>query len=526
MNSIRRIRRTSLAVLCTAALLPLTGTATAQPGPSTPADTRAGVLRERVTDLDPGDYQWLCTSAAGGAGLAAGPALEHTFDLFDDVRLVMVEDRLDRDGASLTWSGRLKDDANTRIRLSAHGLCDGDADPKADAVEAHINHGNRIYRLSMVAGAPGKVRVTEEDPALYPKPVVEKNAPMAQPVSAELLRAAQRKLEARGRSFAVPVTIDVIIGYTPAARDRVGGEAAINERIRLSVAMLNEAFATSKVAASVELIGTYDTGYRGKQTAALMRPKMADPLDADLGRKANQLREDFGVDLVSVINSAPGESSGQGSLPEPFIRPGSDKDAFSVVDVDSLVQWYNLGHEIGHNLGLWHDRETLRQQGYPVDDTTSSTPYGFGFITRNQNYADLMAYKTSCKVYCENLNQYSGPDGRTPDGQPMGDANNNAAATARLTAPIVAGYRTLNARKSEVLRHTLTLSATEGGTVRAASFGPYKPGTRVTVIAEATPGFRLAQWIVAGQTYNAGGGDRISFTIGANTDIKAVFTRV
>lgn len=276
-----------------------------------------------------------------------------------------------------------------------------------------------------------------------------------------LLREGLERLKKRA-AVSDPVIIDMIVGYTPAAVRRVGGEPAMQTRIRLAESYLNQALADSNVRASVDVIGTYNTDYDGDQTASVMLPKLSAPSDLQLGARAAQLREDYGVDLVSVVNDVPQGSSGQASLPVPFLKPGgvaNDGEAFSVVDVSSIVNWYNFGHEIGHNLGLWHDRATLDEQSGGQDYTPYlTTPYSTGFVTRNRDFHTLMAYSSACGRPCSAVNQYSNTE-NTVNGQPLGNADNNNAAVARLTTPIVAGYRDLKIARQ---RYRLTVEASQG----------------------------------------------------------------
>ncbi|MEI5098412.1 zinc-dependent metalloprotease family protein [Streptomyces sp. PmtG] len=294
------------------------------------------------------------------------------------------------------------------------------------------------------------------------------------------MREGLRKLKERAAAAdGEPVVIDMVVGYTPAAAWRVGGDQAMQSRIRLAESYLNQAFADSNVRASVDVVATYNTFYYGDQTAALMRRKLENRYDRELGAPAAQAREKYGVDLVSVINDVPYGSSGNANLPMPLSEK-SDDQAFSVVDVQSIVNWYNFGHEVGHNLGLWHDRATLDQQAGGADYRPYlATPYSTGYVSPNREFHTLMAYASACGQPCTAVNQYSNTE-NTMNRQPLGDAHNNNAAVARLTTPIVAGYRTLAITRH---RHALTLETGSGGTLRPSTYGPYAPGTTVTLTA-------------------------------------------
>ncbi|MCD9146154.1 zinc-dependent metalloprotease, partial [Streptomyces albireticuli] len=298
-----------------------------------------------------------------------------------------------------------------------------------------------------------------------------------------------------------PVAIDMIVGYTPAAERRVGGQQAVEARIQQAEAFINQAFASSNVPASVHIIGFYRASnypYNRDEIASVLFGKLSNANDPQLGRQAHQLREEYGVDLIGLFfDVPPGQSSGQGSLPGPNTQRW-DREAFSVTDVQSVVDWYNFGHEVGHNLGLWHDRITLKGQvSEEYIKANVNAPYGHGYITPNRRWHTLMAYSSSCGQPCAPVNQYSNTE-NTINGQPLGDRDSNNAELARHTTPIVAGYRNLT---KAILRYQLVLSESQGGFIRPDFFGPYRPGTLVGIKAYPDPGCRVAGWEVDGHFY-------------------------
>ncbi|MBD0742416.1 hypothetical protein BG418_13125 [Streptomyces sp. CBMA152] len=513
-----------MALVCTAALVPPLAAmapvaAAPPPVPEKPAGNGKEILRERTVPLNPVEYQWLCRKPADTEP-ALHPAYDHSFELFDNVKPHIVEDRLDRDGASLTWTGHAQERPEWKVVLSATGICAANPDVKKADIDAEFNFGERVYRISMLPDRPGWLRVTEEDPAQRQKPTgddAELEHP--RPPAGQTMKTMLRPF--KGRAPSEPVVIDMIVGYTPAAARRVGGEQAMVSRIQLAESLLNQAFADSNVQASVDVIGWYNTGYQGDQTASVMLQKLEKRDDPQLGARAAQLREQYGVDLVSVVNDVPYGSSGQANLPMP-ISAKSDSQAFSVVDVQSIVNWYNFGHEVGHNLALFHDRATLTEQLQGQDYRPYlATPYSTGYITRNRQFHTLMAYASSCGQPCTAVNQYSNTE-NTWAGQALGDKDNNNAAVARLTTPIVAGYRTLKIARQ---RYALTLGSSSGGTLRPSTYGPYRPDTAVTITARPDTGYRVAWWEADGVRYDLTT-TQATITMDRARTVKAVFARI
>ncbi|MEU5001275.1 M12 family metallo-peptidase [Streptomyces sp. NPDC021622] len=498
-----------LAAICGAALSLFASIAVADAGPSNPAPSTGerGVLRERIVDVDVSDYAWLC--AADGFGKAK----EHTLEFFPGVKITVVQDGREREEDTVTWTGHVKDEPEAGAVISASHVCPPTRG-RPPAVDALIDLQTRAYHITTLPGQPPRLRITEEDPNTRRRP---------EPDNAHLDASTVRKLHdsLRGRapvSPANPAVVDVLAGYTPAAVQRVGGEQAMLARLRLAESYMNQALADSNVAASIDIVASYNTGYQGEQTAAVMLGKLSDSEDPQLGAKAHGFREQLGVDLVTVVNNVLVGSSGQGSLPT-----GGEMDselAYSVVDVQSLVDWYNLGHEIGHNLGLFHDRATLDQQAPGRYEQMLNRPYGTGWITPRRDYHTLMAYAVTCGGPCRTVNQYSNTE-NTVDGQPLGDASNNNAALARLTIPIVADYRALTMRRP---RHALTLEPSAHGTIRPAVYGPYAPGTTVAVTAKPAEGYRVAAWIANGVRHDITA-DHVTLTMDRPYTLSAVFTR-
>ncbi|WP_418957895.1 InlB B-repeat-containing protein [Streptomyces tritici] len=471
------------------------------------ADEPAWVLRSRTERLDPKEYAALCAARPAGA-----PGTR-TLDLFPDVSVTAVADRVERDArGTVTWAGHVPGRPERTVLLTVTGACAPEARAASTAVDAVVTLGPYTYTLSAAPGRPGRVRIAEVDPGKRPQPVPDEvgaggPAPGASPSgpATEPGGAAHptpppgpaTEPAAAPATDPDPVVIDLLVGHTPKSAERIGGAAAMRARIALADAALDSALADSGVRASVDVVAVYEAAYDGSERAQEVYGRLADPDDRELGAPAAELRERHGADLAALLVTVPaGTSTGYGSLPQPPAAT-TDHQAYSVTDVDSVVDWFNFGHEVGHNLGLWHDRATLERQTGGLDYTRSlTTPYSTGWITADGRFHTLMAYGSSCPGECAPVNRYANTV-RGWQGEPLGDAHNDNARVARWTAPIVAAYRT---PATPVARHALTLAAAPAtaGTVAPATWGPYRPGTEVTVTATPKKGHVFAGWELDG----------------------------
>ena len=445
-------------------------------GKSEPWVVRTGVMR-----ADAKDYRSLCKEKEGKAEV-------RTFPLFDGKRIKAVQDVLRKDeNGTVYWSGHDPKKPGTSIAVSVIGACSGGPVTLSGVAQM----GFRQYQYDPVHKHPGRYSLQEIDSLRLPPngqgidTVTEKKHPKPPKDSKRALRVATPEN---------PAGIDIVVAYTPATVTELGSVEAVQARIQYGVNQLNRAFASSNVPASVHVVNSYQTQPTGipRESANSLLDMISNPANQTLGAEAATARQTYSADLVALLASIPVEdSSGRADLPTPATAT-TDSQAFSVTSIYSVTGWENLAHEIGHNFGLWHDRQTVVNNG----GTPPPNTIHYGWITPNLQNHTIMAYDTPCRPQnCKVVNQYSNTE-NTFGGQPLGDANNNNAAVARESTEIVAGYRA-----SQVTNRTsLTYSAdpADGGTVRPSLFGPYDPNTQVTLTATPSEGFQFDGWVVDG----------------------------
>ncbi len=225
-------------------------------------------------------------------------------------------------------------------------------------------------------------------------------------------------------------TIDIAVVYTPAAREAAGGAAGIETEIDLWIAETNQAYAASGVNLHLALVG---------------RSEVSDPSEEEA--EAHALRDEVGADLVHLIVSALEDSfcGSAAGIPSVF--------GFTRLDCGGIV----FAHELGHNLGLRHDRFRVQI----AEDSVLSHP-AYGYVNQevfragapaSSRWATIMAYEWfQCGLTdarCSSVPRFSNPRQRY-EGDPLGVAFGtgsgvtgaaDAAAVLNATGPAAAAWR-------------------------------------------------------------------------------------
>ncbi|MGW6615166.1 InlB B-repeat-containing protein [Streptomyces erythrochromogenes] len=449
-------------------------------------DKEPWVVRSAVMRTDAKEFRTLCgKQQEGSPEVRSFPLLGHnkSFTAVQDYQ------RQQPDG-TVFWSGHDPKDSRRTISVSAVGACT----KGPVTLSGVITSGFRQFEYEP-AKRPGWYELTEIDSLKLP--------PSGQGVDTIEVPAKKphkpHKPHKPGLSIAAtpenPAAIDVVFAYTPAALAEVGGSIdAVNARIQYGVNQVNSALANANVPASLHVVGTYQTQPTGmvNENVNTLLGMISNSNNTVLGVDAAAARRASSADLVALLASVPvGNSSGASSLPIPAPSAMTSAAAFSVTSILSVTGWANFGHEIGHNFGMQHDRLTFsRQAGTPPEGTSN-----YGWVTPNGQHHTLMAYNTACPQACNVVNTYSNTQYFWGD-QPLGNAENNNAARALQSADVLAAYRPTRATN----RRSLTFAANDaaGGTLKVSQFGPYEPGTQVTIWATPNRGYRFDAWAVDG----------------------------
>ena len=291
--------------------------------------------------------------------------------------------------------------------------------------------------------------------------------------------------------------IDVAVFYTGEARADEGGTNAIKARIDEIVAATNMAYTDSGVNQTINLVHVRETAYPESNSMRTDLGRLQDPSDGYMD-DIHATRDWVWADIVMLFRT----------------DGGIDGITFQMTDVStdhadyafgvSILSTHAFAHEIGHIMGLAHDRyETCEHDTSNPQCPTTTRPYAYGYVNQEafdnlvttlltgKNWRTLMAYNDQCDdagFNCSVVYRFSNPN-KTYRSDPMGvagtqDTNDldgpaDAARTLNDTRPTVANFR--QGRAVEVSFATTTAAVTEGEGVSLVVYLSAEPGRELVI---------------------------------------------
>ena len=241
--------------------------------------------------------------------------------------------------------------------------------------------------------------------------------------------------------------VDVLVLWTARAAKKAGGEAAIRSLIDLGVAGANDAYARSGVRFRLSLVGAEQTDFPDLDHGFELPFGLADDEAAAREEELEAqweavfaVRDRVGADVISIVMKM--GFGGYANLMNE-LSPDFESLAHNFVHVDR-VAYNTLAHELGHNMGLHHDRF--------VNPAGGIFPYSHGYVNqrafdpgaaRDTCWATIMAYLSQCRRGGHRLGMhipyFSNPNLRypAPHGDPLGIDESSTFTDARGPANAV-----------------------------------------------------------------------------------------
>ena len=297
--------------------------------------------------------------------------------------------------------------------------------------------------------------------------------------------------------------VDLMIVYTPAARSQIGGTSAMVAELIGAVNNANVALATAGAVHRFRLVYHQEIAYAETGNLEVSLDRLTTAGDGYMDT-VQSLRNVYGADVVSLLTtdaSACGVGWIMASASSSFERWANNVTNWSCANAN-----LSLAHEIGHNMGLMHDRANS-------GSTLPASPYGYGY--RVSGVArDVMAY--DCSISCPRRAIFSTPRVNFPGTSlAAGTTNDDAARALNDWSSVVANFRQSIIPVPPVIT-TQPVSQT------------IPSGTSVTLCVAATGPSLTYQWYLgtSGTTTDRLAGTTACYTTAALTTTASYWVRV
>jgi plastocyanin len=236
-----------------------------------------------------------------------------------------------------------------------------------------------------------------------------------------------------------PAIVDVLLVYTSHLHSLLA-EPLIRATANAAIEEANLAYERSGISHRIRLAGLEETTYdeslavAGNNAWDAARLRMVDGADGfmdEIHARRDALHADAVV-LLITRNDACGYAELMTAPPSIDFAP----QAYAVVSISCAAKSLALAHELGHLMGLEHEREARTLPFEPA------FPYAFGYRHPQDKFRTIMATELFCAQRCPRVNYFSNPEKSSDEGLPLGisEAANNALALAQ-TMPIMAAFR-------------------------------------------------------------------------------------
>ena len=188
--------------------------------------------------------------------------------------------------------------------------------------------------------------------------------------------------------------VDLLVVYTPTAREAEGGVSGIESLIDLAESETNAALSNSGLTFVVNVVAKQEIDFSefGFSFSGMLSSAQNGSIP-DL----HDLRNAYGADLVVVLVKGDNSLCGLGYLMSE-VSSAFEAYGYSVTATSCATGNFSFGHEIGHNMGARHDR---------ANDNTDGLPFNFnhGYVDSENNFKTIMGTGGNARIQ-----YFSNPD--------------------------------------------------------------------------------------------------------------------
>lgn len=330
--------------------------------------------------------------------------------------------------SDFVWSGKIAHEPMSRVTFAVrNGVVAG-------TIDRAMTDGNRLYEL-VSDGVRGGYWMVQMDESLIPSSYgdTDNYVGLTMPFT-QKANELQKVFPQKSASPDDPIMVDLMMLYTPASRVRYG-QAGIEARILAAVADANTVLINSEIYAQLNLVHMAEVNYTETGNMSQSLTALRSPSDGKID-EIHTWRDIYGADLVSMVCEDT-NAAGMGYVmtsPSTAFAPY----AFSVIYSTALTQ-LTLAHELAHNMGAQHNREST--------STGGAYPYSYGWRRSASDGTGFRTVLAAAAAGTTRINYYSNPNlsyaghpiGVSYEENPAQSADN--ARTLNNTAPIVAAFR-------------------------------------------------------------------------------------
>src|SRR5262245_43721386 len=336
-----------------------------------------------------------------------------------NITIVRKDSNLQKDG-SVIWHGEVQETGERALlMLWSNALLTGyfaynGTIFTVESLGGGVNAFSEMDRRALPPDHPDPS--ARPDSVVTPTPTPLPKSPPQEPAVAPFADAERAALEAKN------ITIDVMLLYSRNVTERYVRDPA--DLLTLAIEETNATFKNSGLGnINLRLVHAQVVDYDGSEDDQFTHLyTMVDGLGPF--KDVKSLRDEKRADIVGLIIDNP---TGCGLSTR--IGPTSD-EAFFVVHHACATITMSIAHEIGHILGVRHDRF--------VDQNDQPFTYGHGYVN-DTKWRDIMSYKAGCGG-CPRIPYWSNPR-VLYKGQPTGTPATDSARVILELAERVSKFR-------------------------------------------------------------------------------------